>query len=108
MLPPSVVVLFQSVKWQVMQAVELSVKLLATWQEMQGVGVGEMCWPVRANPVVPWSQVAVVKATVVWHVEQFTAAKATPAVWCGGAFVVCQSVKWQPAVPHAVGAMLRL
>jgi hypothetical protein len=47
------------------------------------------------------------KLTVVWHVEQFAAAKVAPAAECGGAFVFCQSVKWQPEVPQAVGAIFK-
>jgi hypothetical protein len=31
--------------------VEFSVKLLLMWQDVQGVGVGDMCVPVRVNPV---------------------------------------------------------
>ncbi len=73
------------------------------WQEAQGVGVGETCIPVSANPVVLWSNVAVVQLTVVWQVEQFAAANVAPAAECGGALVFCQSVKWQPEVPQAVG-----
>ncbi len=61
--------------------------------------------PVNANPVVLWSNVAVVQLTVEWQVEQFAAANAAPATECGGALVVCQSVRWQPEVPQAVGAI---
>jgi hypothetical protein len=87
--------------------VELSEKLLLMWQDAQGVGVGETCMPVKANPVVLWSNVAVFQLTVVWQVEQFATANVAPAAECGGAFVCCQSVKWQPEVPHAVGAMFK-
>jgi hypothetical protein len=41
-------------------------------------------------------------------VEQFATAKAAPAAECGGALVCCQSVKWQPEVPQAVGAMVNV
>jgi hypothetical protein len=80
---------------------------LLTWQEAQGVGDGDMCVPVKANPVVPWSNVAKFQPIVVWQVEQFITANADPAVECGGALVFCQSVKWQPEVPQALGAITR-
>ena len=80
-------------------------KLLLTWQEMQGVGVGETCIPVKANPVVLWLNVAVVQLTVVWQVEQFAAANVAPAAGCGGALVCRQVVKWQPEFPQSVGAI---
>ena len=74
---------------------------------MQGVGVGETCIPVKENPVVLWSYVAVFQPNVVWQVEQFPAANVDPAAECGGALVFCQSVKWQPEVPQAVGAIIK-
>ncbi len=43
---------------------------------------------------------------VLWHVEQFAAAKGAPADVCTGLFVFCQSVKWHPALPQSVGAMV--
>ena len=82
-------------------------KLLLIWQEMQGVGVGETCIPVKVNPVVLWSNVAVVQDTVVWQVEQFATPNVAPAAGCGGALVCCHSVKWQPEVPQAVGAIFK-
>ena len=66
---------------------------MLTWHDAQGVGVGEMCIPVSVNPVVLWSNVAVVQLTVVWQVEQFAAANVFPAAECGGAFVFCHVVK---------------
>jgi hypothetical protein len=75
---------------------------------MQGVGEGEMCNPVKANPVVLWSNVAVVKLTVVWQVEQFPNENAGPAAECGGALVPSQVVTWQPTVPQAVGATAKV
>jgi hypothetical protein len=71
------------------------------------VGVGDICVPVRAKPVVVWSNVAVFHVTVVWHVEQFATANVGPAAECGGALVCCQVVRWQPELPQAVGAMFR-
>ena len=105
--PLSVAVLCQAATWHPEQAVELSVWLLLAWHATQGVGVGDMCVPVKANPVVLWLNVAVVQLTVVWHVEQFPTAKVAPAAECGGALVSCQVVKWQPEVPQAVGAIDR-
>jgi len=92
--------------------VELSVKLLFTWQDMQGVGVGETCSPVKANPVVAWSNVAVVKLTVVWQLAQFATANNGPAEAWGGALVPCQPppkfvFKWQPEFPQSVGAIFK-
>ena len=78
-----------------------------TWQETQGVGVGDMCVPVKANPVVLWSNVAVVQLTVVWQVEQFAAVNAAPDAECTGLFVCCQVVKWQPEFPQSVGAIVK-
>jgi hypothetical protein len=46
-----------------------------------------------------------VQAIVSWQVEQFAAANAVPADWCGGLFVCCQVVAWQPAFPQSVGAI---
>jgi len=39
-----------------------------------------MCVPVKANPVVLWSNPAVVQLTVVWQEEQFATAKVGPDV----------------------------
>jgi len=75
---------------------------------MQGVGEGEMCNPVKANPVVLWLNVAVVKLTVVWQVLQFAAANVAPAEACGGALVCCQVVKWHPEFPQSVGAIVKV
>jgi hypothetical protein len=74
---------------------------------MQGVGDGEMCIPVKANPVVLWLKVAVVQLTVVWHVEQFPTANVAPAAEWGGALVCCQVVNWQPEFPQSVGAIAK-
>jgi N-methylhydantoinase B/oxoprolinase/acetone carboxylase alpha subunit len=74
---------------------------------MQGDGEGDMCNPVKANPVVPWSNVAVVKFTVVWQALQFAAANVAPAEACGGALVCCQVVKWHPEFPQSVGAIVK-
>ncbi len=82
--------------------------MLLTWQETQGVGDGEMCNPVKANPVVLWSNVAVVKLTVVWQLVQFPTANVAPAAECGGALVCCQVVKWQPEFPQSVGAIAKV
>jgi len=82
--------------------------LLLTWHEAQGVGAGDMCVPVKANPVVLWSNVAVVKLTVVWQVEQLPTANAAPATECVGALVPCQVVKWQPEFPQSVGAIAKV
>jgi hypothetical protein len=67
-----------------------------------------MCVPVRANPVVLWSNAAVVQLTVVWHEEQFAAAKADPDVECTGFFVCCQVVRWHAEFPQSVGAIVKL
>jgi hypothetical protein len=75
---------------------------------MQGVGDGEMCIPVKANPVVLWLNVAVVQLTVVWHVAQFAAANGAPDAECTGLFVCCQVVKWHPEFPQSVGAIVKL
>jgi hypothetical protein len=37
---------------------------------MQGVGTGEMCIPVKANPVVLWLNVEPVQFIVEWQMEQ--------------------------------------
>jgi hypothetical protein len=80
--------------------------LLLTWQEAQGVGDGDMCVPVKVKRVALWSNDAASQPCVVWQVEQFASANADPAVEWGGALVFCQSVKWQPEVPQAVGAII--
>jgi hypothetical protein len=49
------------------------------WHEAQGVGTGDACVPINANPVVAWSKIAVVQEIVLWQVEQLAAAKALPA-----------------------------
>jgi hypothetical protein len=74
---------------------------------MQGVGDGDTCIPVKANPVVLWLNVAVVQLTVVWQVEQFPIANVAPAAECGGALVCCHVVKWQPELPQSVGAIAK-
>src|SRR5438876_6987213 len=43
---------------------------------------------------------------VLWHVEQFAAAKGAPADTCVGLFVCCQVVKWHPEFPQSVGAIV--
>src|SRR5207302_4527131 len=48
------------------------------------------CEPVKAQPVVLWSKIAVVQVMVLWHVEQFAAAKGAPAAECVGLLVCCQ------------------
>jgi hypothetical protein len=75
---------------------------------MQGVGDGETCIPVKANPVALWLKVAVVQLTGVWHTAQFVAANCAPAVECTGLFVCCQVVKWHPEFPQSVGAVIKL
>jgi hypothetical protein len=82
-------------------------KLLLTWQEMHGVGDGEMCIPVKANPVELWSNTAVVQFTVEWQTAQFDAANCEPAVECTGLFVWFQVVKWQPEFPQSFGAIIK-
>ncbi len=82
--------------------------MLLTWQETQGVGVGDMCVPVKAKPVVLWSKVAVVQLTVVWQVLQFAAANVAPADECVGALVCCQVVRWQPEFPQSVGVIAKV
>src|SRR5882762_11067396 len=49
---------------------------------------------------------AVFQVMVLWHVEQFAAAKGVPADWCAGLLVCCQVVKWHPELPQSVGAMV--
>ena len=71
------------------------------------MGTGETCNPVKANPVVLWSNVAVVQPVVAWQLAQFAAAKSGPADGCGGAFVVCQVVKWHCEFPQSVAAMVK-
>jgi hypothetical protein len=63
--------------------------------------------PVKVNPVTLWSKDAASHPTVVWHVEQFAAAKAAPDVECTGLLVPCQVVKWQPEFPQSVGAIAK-
>jgi len=68
--------------------------LLLTWQDTQGVGVGDTCMPVRVKPVTLWlKDVRSVHAMVSWQLEQLAAAKAAPAVECTGLLVVFQSVR---------------
>ena len=57
-------------------------KLLLTWQDAQGVDVGEIWKPVKAHPVVLWSNDEVVKVTVVWQLVQFATANNGPAAEC--------------------------
>ena len=78
---------------------------MLTWQEVQGVGDGDMCVPVKANPVVLWSKAAVVQLTVEWHTAQLATANCPPAVECTGVFVFCQVVKWHPEFPQSLGAI---
>jgi hypothetical protein len=78
-------------------------KLLLTWQEMQGVAT---CAPVKAKPVVAWLKLAVVQLAVVWQVEQLAIGNEALAAWCGGVVVCCQVVKWQPEFPQSVGAVV--
>jgi hypothetical protein len=66
-----------------------------------------MCVPVKVNPVTLWSNDAASHPTVVWHVEQFIAANAAPAVECTGLFVPCHVVKWHPEFPQSVGAIAK-
>jgi hypothetical protein len=75
---------------------------------MQGVGDGEMCIPVKANPVWLWSNIAVVQLTVLWHTAQFAAANCVPAVECTGLFVWLHVVKWHPEFPQSVAAVLNV
>jgi hypothetical protein len=75
---------------------------------MQAVGVGDMCVPVNVNPVVLWSNTAVVQLTVVWHVEHLAKANDGPDVECTGVVVPCQVVKWQVEFPQSVGAVVKL
>jgi hypothetical protein len=82
--------------------------LLLTWQEAQDVGDGDVCVPVKVNPVTLWSNVAVFQLTVVWQVEQFAAENADPDAECAGLFVCFQVVKWQPEFPQSVGAIVKL
>jgi hypothetical protein len=82
--------------------------LLLTWQETHGVGDGEMCIPVKANPVWLWSNIAVVQLTVLWHTAQFAAANCVPAVECTGLFVCCQVVKWHPEFPHWFSVVVKV
>ena len=82
---------------------------MPTWQSAQATTfpAGAIwCEPVSAQPVVLWSKVAVVHVIVLWHVEQFAAAKGAPADACVGLFVCCQVVKWHPELPQSVGAMV--
>jgi hypothetical protein len=67
-----------------------------------------MCVPVSVNPVVLWSNAAVVQLTVVWQDEQFPTAKADPEVECTGLLVCCQVVRWHPELPQSVGAIVKL
>ena len=77
--------------------------MLLTWQEAQGVGLGDMCVPVSVNPVMLWSNEAASQPAVVWHFAQFAAPNAAPDVECTGLLVCCQVVRWQPAFPQSVG-----
>lgn len=53
--------------------------------------------------MLAWLNVAVFQEIVLWHVEQFAAANAAPAVECTGLLAVCQVLKWQPELPQSVG-----
>src|SRR5215469_1929151 len=65
------------------------------------------CAPVNGQPVEAWlNDVISVQAIVSWHVVQFAAAKAAPAVECVGLLVVCHVVRWQPEFPQSVGAIV--
>jgi hypothetical protein len=66
------------------------------------------CPLVSGNPVVLWSNIAVVQLTVLWHTAQFAAANCVPAVECTGLFVCCQVVKWHPEFPQSVGVVAKL
>jgi hypothetical protein len=66
------------------------------------------CPLVSINPVVLWSNVAVVQLTVVWHVVQFATENAAPADGCRGFVVCCHVVKWHPEFPQSVGATTKL
>ena len=79
-----------------------------TWQDTQGVGFGDMCPPIKVNPVVLWSNTAVVQFTVVWHVEQFAAANEGPAEECTGLFVWFQVVKWHPEFPQSFSVVVKV
>jgi len=79
------------------------------WQSVQAATLPAgaiWCEPVKAQPVVLWSKVAVVQVIVLWHVEQFAAAKGAPADECVGLLVCCQVVKWHPEFPQSVGAVV--
>jgi len=79
------------------------------WQSVQATTfpAGAIwCEPVKAQPVVLWSKIAVVQVIVLWHVVQFAAAKGAPAEACVGLLVCCQVVKWHPEFPQSVGAVV--
>ena len=80
--------------------------MLPVWHCVQAVTTpaGAIWWlPVRGQPVTAWLNVESVHWMVSWQVEQFEAAKAVPADWCGGLLVCCQVVRWQPEFPQSVG-----
>jgi hypothetical protein len=58
--------------------------------------------------VVLWSKVAVFQVMVLWHVEQFAAAKGAPADGCAGLLVCCQVLKWHPELPQSVGPIVKV
>jgi hypothetical protein len=66
------------------------------------------CPLVSINPVVLWSNVAVVQLIVVWHVVQLARPKAGPADGCTGFVVCCHVVKWHPEFPQSVDATTKL
>ena len=78
---------------------------MLTWQERQGVGVGDMCVPVSAKPVAAWSKDAASQPLVVWQFAQFVTANAGPEVAWVGLFVCCHFVRWHCEFPQSVGAI---
>ena len=75
------------------------------WHEAQGTFA---CPLVSGNPVEVWSKFAVSQPFGVWQFAQLARANAGPALECGGLFVCCQVVKWQPELPQSVGAICKL
>jgi hypothetical protein len=67
-----------------------------------------MCVPTSAKPVTLWSNDAASQPAVVWHFEQFVAAKPGPEVECTGLFVCCHVVRWHCALPQSVGWIVKL
>ena len=78
------------------------------WHALQAVGVGDLCVPVSAKPVVLWSNAAVVQLTVVWQEAQFAAAKDGPDVEWTGLLVCCQVERWHAEFPQSVGAIVKV